>query len=714
MKQGSLSKWLVLIIPVLLAVWQLYPTYIFRTMKAERDAIITEHGSDSEELARWDENNGEDFAGYKSGALKFGLDLEGGMYITMEVDLVKMIEQNAAPDAVDEVFEQVIAATKAEVEETKRDAVEVFVEKFREIAVPQQRELFDYFEFGDLDLTQESQIADKLSEASSEAIEQAIQILGQRINRYAVSETTIAQQGADRIVIEIPGVTNESEVRDLVDRPANLSFNLVRNNADVVSAFYDINQLLLKQNGADVEPESEPMADVVEPEMTDSTQVEPDSTSVENSAETVAEAQPEDSNAVQGETVEAEEAVAESEPEVEENPYEGLSDEQARAQYSKDFPFTSLFTTYFIAPGSGQYQPVGFSTRQFPQGEYYFQIPGDSLARFRELMDRDDIRALIPPEYDVLLSANPDQRILRQENEEVYEIWSVKGDPELKGDVVVDAQQDWDPLTNQPEVAMSMDAEGAERWAKITQANVGKRVAIVLDSAVYSAPNVNEPIFGGRSSISGSADRAEAKILAIILKAGALKAPIEIVQERVVGPSLGEDSISAGVNASLAALVLVLIFMVLYYAMAGAVADIAVFFNLLLILTLLAGFGGTLTLPGIAGLILTIGMAVDANVLIFERIREELAAGRALRSAVDVGYSKSYSAILDSNITTFITGVILFYMGSGPIQGFAVTLMIGIGMTLFTAIFVTRAIIELSLLRGANSFNFGQPKIAAS
>jgi preprotein translocase subunit SecD len=261
---------------------------------------------------------------------------------------------------------------------------------------------------------------------------------------------------------------------------------------------------------------------------------------------------------------------------------------------------------------------------------------------------------------------------------------------------------------------MRMNTEGAERWARITGANIQKRVAIVLDDRVYSAPVVQAKITGGSSQISGSSDIKEAQLLQIVLKAGALKTPVRIMEERVVGPSLGADSIKSGITASLIAFSLVILFMILYYRTGGIVADIAVLVNLLLMIAVLAGFKGTLTLPGIAGIILTVGMAVDANIIIYERIREELAAGRTLRAAVDEGYSLSLSAIIDSNITTFLTGLILFLLGTGPIQGFALTLMIGIGTTLFTAIFVSRAIIELMMANGATSLNFGQPSTTSA
>jgi preprotein translocase subunit SecD len=259
---------------------------------------------------------------------------------------------------------------------------------------------------------------------------------------------------------------------------------------------------------------------------------------------------------------------------------------------------------------------------------------------------------------------------------------------------------------------MSMNSEGAERWAQITGANVGKRIAIVLDGRVYSAPNVINKIPNGSSQITGMGGVAEANLLAVVLKAGALKAPVKIIEERVVGPSLGEDSIKRGILSSILSFALVVLFMLFYYMLGGGLADVALLMNVLLVVATLIGLQGTLTLPGIAGIILATAMAVDANILIFERMREELAAGKTLRTALEQGYSKAWSAILDSNLTNMLSGVVLIFLGSGPVKGFAWTLIIGVLMTLFTAVVVTRSMFELYLSTGATSINLGQKKTA--
>lgn len=317
--------------------------------------------------------------------------------------------------------------------------------------------------------------------------------------------------------------------------------------------------------------------------------------------------------------------------------------------------------------------------------------------RLMQMLNRPEVQAVIPDNVEFLLSAKP---IAFQEGKGIYLLYLVNKEPELTGGVITNAQANIDPNTSAPIVNMEMNSEGAADWARITGANVNKRIAIILDGLVFSAPNVQNKITGGRSQITGVGDLEEAKLLEIILKAGALPAPVDIIEERVVGPSLGEDSISSGFNSALLGYLIVGIFMIIYYQRAGTVSAAALVFTILFILGVLAGFNATLTLPGIAGIILTIGMAVDANVLIYERIREELATGKTVKASVDSGFSKAYSAIIDSNITTFFTGIILYQFGTGPIQGFALTLMIGIVSSLFSALVIARVVFDYMVSKG--------------
>jgi preprotein translocase subunit SecD len=257
---------------------------------------------------------------------------------------------------------------------------------------------------------------------------------------------------------------------------------------------------------------------------------------------------------------------------------------------------------------------------------------------------------------------------------------------------------------------MSMNDEGSEEWSKITGANIGKRVAVVLDDRVWSAPTVQNKISNGSSQISGAFAPEDANRLAVVLKAGALKAPVKIIEERVVGPSLGEDSIRRGLTSSAISFALIIVFMLAYYAVGGAIADVALVMNGLLVVAGLAAFGGTLTLPGIAALILSTAMAVDANILIFERMREEMYAGKTLKTAVEQGFNRAWSAILDSNLTNIIGAIPLMIWGSGPIKGFAITLLVGAVITLFTAVVVTRAMFQILIMSGATTLNIGQKR----
>jgi len=315
-----------------------------------------------------------------------------------------------------------------------------------------------------------------------------------------------------------------------------------------------------------------------------------------------------------------------------------------------------------------------------------------------QYLSREDVQKVMPNNVEFIYSAKP---VGVDKGENIYMMYLVNKNPELTGGVITDAQANIDPSTSSPIVSMEMNSEGATDWARITGANVGKRIAIMLDGVAFSAPVVRGKIPGGRSQIEGMADMEEAKLLEIVLKAGALPAPVDIIEERTVGPSLGQDSVNSGFTASIIGYIVVGFFMIFYYRKSGSIAAVGLVFSILFILAILAGFGATLTLPGIAGIILTMGMAVDANVLIFERIREEMETGKTIKASIDGGYSKSFSAIFDSNITTFFTGLILYQFGTGPVQGFALTLMIGIVTSLFSALFISRFIFNFLVSKGS-------------
>ncbi|HSW56555.1 MAG TPA: protein translocase subunit SecD [Ignavibacteriaceae bacterium] len=330
-----------------------------------------------------------------------------------------------------------------------------------------------------------------------------------------------------------------------------------------------------------------------------------------------------------------------------------------------------------------------------PQGrsaDAYVKV--EDKSKLELILNRVDVQKVIPNNVEFKFQARSQSDA---EGNEFFVMYLVNKDPELTGGVITDATANIDPNTSAPIVTMTMNSEGATEWARITGANVNKRIAIMLDGGIFSAPVVKGKIPGGRSQIEGMADLNEAKLLEIVLKAGALPAPVDIIEERSVGPSLGEDSINRGVLSVFLGYIVVALFMIIYYKRAGVIASTVLLFTVLFTLGVLAGFSATLTLPGIAGILLTIGMSVDSNVLIYERIREELATGKTVKASIDSGFKRANSAIIDSNLTTFITGIILYQFGTGPIQGFALTLMIGIAASLFSALVIARLIFDMMI-----------------
>lgn len=719
--KNILGKIILVVGSIIAALAMLYPTYrayYLENIQKEylHRAKAAKSAADSLSIMEsFKKQYGESLQKAKNAQLKLGLDLRGGMYVTLEIDVAKLIEETASKEQIDDIFEQVMKKTSVQAKNTDQDVIDIFLKNFDAIARPKGKSLISYFDFGNIRDLSDEKIIEKLRKDQKEAIDQALEVLRQRIDKYGVAEPNIQKQGSSRILMELPGVSNVNEMRSLLQTTARLEFKLVKNNKQIVEFFARVDKFLKEKknrtgsNGLEVIPDSAKAVDTLnkvaetkstkvsakdlakadktkELKKTDTTKSATDTTKV-------------DSTKKAGDTT---------------DPYAGLPKEEAARRYLADHPFTHLFTTYYIPQQkNANLVPVYYSTSQFPEGEYIFKIMEDSLAIFQEILDRPEIKAMIPAELSIAIDAKPDKRYEAQ-NIKVFDFYSLKKEPELTGDVITDAMATYDPTNNIPMVTMAMNSDGAERWGKITGANLQKRIAIVLDERVYSAPTVQSKITGGNSQITGMANAEEARLLEIVLKAGALKAPVQIIEERIVGPSLGEDSIKNGLTASIIAALAVIIFMFAYYSKGGLVADVAVILNIVLLLGVLASLGGTLSLPGIAGIILTLGMAVDANVLIYERIREELTKGRSLKSAIDEGFSKALSAILDSNITTFITGLILYYFGSGPIQGFALTLMIGIIGTLFTAILISRSIIEIIMSRGATHFGFGQKRIVSN
>jgi preprotein translocase subunit SecD len=325
-------------------------------------------------------------------------------------------------------------------------------------------------------------------------------------------------------------------------------------------------------------------------------------------------------------------------------------------------------------------------------------VRGDERETLTKLLDRPEIQNVMPNNVEFVYSA---KSFKGQDGKDYYTLYLVNKEPELTGGVITNARATIDPSTSQSVVDMEMNSEGATEWSRITGANIHKRISIILDGVVYSAPVVQNKIPGGRSQISGMANAEESKLMEIVLKAGALPAPVDIIEERTVGPSLGQDSVNNGLTSMVVGFVLVAFFMMFYYRRAGEVAGATLTLIVLFVLGVLAGFGATLTLPGMAGIVLTMATAVDANVLIYERIREELGTGKTMKASVEGGFTKAMPAIIDSNITAFFTGVILYQFGTGPVQGFALTLMIGIITSLFGALVISRVIFQWMVSKGA-------------
>ncbi|PKL80221.1 MAG: protein translocase subunit SecD [Ignavibacteriae bacterium HGW-Ignavibacteriae-4] len=708
--KSKIGKIALIVIPIIAAIFALYPTYNYSQLESKRADYLhraNQAGNSADSLAIMNEfkkNYGQEYQSAKENSLQLGLDLKGGMYVTMEVDVVKLLRETAQKEAIDDTFDRVLEATEKESQTSDESVVDIFSRKFNEIAKPEGKSLISYFDLGDISNASEEAILDELTKNADGAINQAQEVIRQRIDKYGVSEPNIQKQGSRRILLELPGVTDESQIRSLLETTARLEFKLVRSNAELVQSFQKIDAMLASKSSKSPAAAATTITDTAN--VTEQVVPAPEATAELKSTDTTAK-----NNDVASTTdTNKKEEVTKADTS---NPYEGLSEKAAQNLYSSKHPFTRMFATFWVGDTKdGQMQPVSYDINSFPQqGNYYFRIHEDSLAKLKIMLKDSKVKSLLPFDTELAFQAKSEASDAEKITGQFLDFYGLKSEPELTGDVIVDAGKNVDPTSNSWVVNMSMNSDGSDKWASITGANVGKRIAIVLDGNVYSAPNVNAKISGGSSQISGMANAKEASLLEIVLKAGALKAPVKIIEEKVVGASLGDDSISSGINSTLFAFGLVILFMIFYYSRAGLVADISLLINIMVIFTILASLGGTLSLPGIAGIVLTLGMAVDANILIFERVREELNKGRSLRSAIDEGFSKAMSAIFDSNITTFMTGLILYYVGTGLIRGFALTLMIGILSTLFTAIMVSRSLIELQLSDGKNSsFSFGQSK----
>ncbi|MCQ2203400.1 MAG: protein translocase subunit SecDF [Bacteroidales bacterium] len=648
------NKGAVRLFAILLALVCLYQlSFTYFTRRVESDAKAFAKGDAQKEEAYLDSIANEPVYNFmflkkytymecKSNEINFGLDLKGGMNLILEVkvsDIVKALSNYSTDPTFTQAMDNAIVR---ENEGSNEDFLKIFREEFEKINPDGQ--LATIFATVDLKdrITRDmsnSKVISVLQDETEAAIQNAFNVLRTRIDRFGVTQPNIQrlQDKAGRILVELPGVTEPARVRKLLQGTASLEFWETYNNSEIM-------QSLIEVEAATREVVENAAAEAT----ADSAKSSVDELLAENS----------DSTAVQNQ-----------------------SQVKSIASY-----------LHFTPAGYGPV--VGMALKK-------------DMATIDKYLASDKVRRILPRDLKLLwtVKAIPAKRAQSMfeglnSKEEVYELVAIKstsnnGRAPLEGDVITNAKSNVSQNSASYEVSMNMNSEGTRKWAQLTKANLGKSIAIVLDGFVYSFPTVQSEITGGSSQITGDFTTEEAQDLANVLKSGKLPAPATIVEDNVVGPSLGQEAIESGLWSFLFAFIVVLIYMVFYYGpKAGLVADLALIANLFFLAGVLASFGAVLTLPGIAGIVLTIGTAVDANVIIFERIKEEMKQGKSAQSAIASGYGNAMSAIVDANVTTFLTALILFVFGTGPIKGFATTLMIGVVSSFFTAVFMSRIFIE--------------------
>ncbi|PKV66644.1 protein translocase subunit SecDF [Pontibacter ramchanderi] len=611
----------------------------------------------------------------KENELGLGLDLRGGMHVVLEVSPIEIVK-SLSGNSKDPNFLKALARAQEMQRNSQERFPNLFAEAYREIEPDGRlsRIFSNTVTRGKISYeSSNAEVVDVINQEVEEAIERSFNILRTRVDKFGVNQPNIQRLGrSGRIQIELPGVDNPDRVRKLLQGMANLEFWEVWTPEEIspyftqLSTHLDAEEKAGRLNIGRAAAQTAPAAAGTTPAaVQDAAADDVLAQAAATSGDTAASAA-NDTTALAS-TAQTDSADA----------LQSLQNEQMGVM-------GRLFT---MMPGG-----IGANVRD--------------TAKINEIFARPDVRSIFPPNMKFLWGVKP---LVGDNRQEFVEFYAVKkgrdGKAPMTGDAVNDARQDFDQ-NGRPEINMTMTPTGAKRWANLTGNNVGRQVAIVLDNYVYSAPVVQGEITGGNSSITGNFTIEEAKDLANILKAGKMPAPTRIVEEAIVGPSLGQEAINQGLISTVAGLVLVILFMIAYYARGGFIADLALLFNVFFILGVLAQFGAALTLPGIAGIVLTLGMAVDANVLIFERMREEASKGLNIREVINKGYEKAFSSILDANVTTFLVGFILYFFGSGPVKGFAITLMIGIVTSFFTSVFISRILVERSFRRsGKLSFS---------
>ena len=672
--KGAIKFFTILL--VIVSVYQLLFTVFAR--KVEKDASNAANGDVRIERSYLDSMKGEvvynvlfrkyTYQECKEREVNLGLDLKGGMNVILEIAVEDIIRSIAAPQYLtDPVFTETMALAHTKKANSQADYVNLFADAFEELNPGAQ--LAQFFMTpetrGSIDFnTTNQEVVDYLKVTAEGAIDNSYNVLRNRIDRFGVVQLNIQKlERQGRILIELPGVKEPERVTKLLTGTANLEFWTTFQASEVWNYLDEANTSLatiLAADEAGVSTEESTETDFTEAPASDESLLDIpqedllDTTSLDLLTDL-------DSTAA-------------------------LSDQEA--QFYRENPLIAVLTPYLD------------NQRQFIPGSTVGVVLIKDTAKVNEYLRIPQIKQLFPSDLVFSWHFQPDG-----DNGEFIRLHALRatrnGQPVMEGKYVTDARVGTDPYTGEFNVSMNMNAEGAKKWANVTRENVGQSIAIVLDGLVYSAPNVNEEIKGGSSSISGQFSQADADDLANILKSGKMPARAHVVSSEVIGPSLGAKSVKDGMNSFMIAFIVVLAYMIFYYSRrAGMVADIALVANMFFLMGVLASLQAVLTLPGIAGIVLTIGMSVDANVLIYERIREELAAGKNLKAAIKDGYKNAYSAIFDAQITTFLTGLILFFFGTGPIKGFATTLVIGILTSLFSAIILTRLMYEKMLSKG--------------
>lgn len=617
-------RFLIIALVLTWAVWAIWPTIQYQRLSEAEKETLREEGK---------------LEILESRTIKQGLDLKGGMYIVLEVDLPTLVENLAINKdaklqaALSSVRDQLLISPEAD-----------FFALFSNISNDKNLKLSRYYyDFG----SSNEVILTALGEESEDAINRVLEILQNRIDQFGVAEPTIQKQGNQRIIVELAGVQDSDRARSLLESTALLEFFIVKDITTTNELMVKIDQTL--RGNKDI-------SSIVK----------------DDSADTKTSIEKDDG------TVSVSELFGESSTE------NNTDSSSVTPSIVAEQPFSSLLRNLGNTIG----------------------VPAKNSYALRKMLELPEVKEKLAAVGGKFVFSNKaqDYPTVDGDVESVYSLFLLEDQAELTGGVVEEAKANLGPQgttsAGQPIVNLSMNSDGARKWSIVTGSNVGRQVAIVLDNKVHMAPNIREKISGGGTLIEGFANIDEAKDIAIVLRAGALPAPVDIIEERVVGPSLGAESVKRGTQSVIIGLIIVLIFMLIYYRVSGSIADFALIWNIVLVLAVLASLQATLTLPGIAGLILTVGMSIDANVIIFERIREELRKGKTPRAAIDGGYNRALTTIIDANVTTLIAALVLWQFGTGPIKGFATVLFWGILISMFTAIFVTRTIF--------NSFTSGK------